>query len=96
MIAHATDVPATVLQSIHCHMGTPTLRALAVAVSRIWYALIIDSQIRYLWEQTLLGAHWKLFVIHACTSQLADLLHSAIYKFNILRILDYTLMLLCI
>lgn len=60
MVAHATDVPSAILEDIH----VICLALLRGALCATGHRLIFQPQISYLWEQTLLGTHWKLFVIH--------------------------------
>lgn len=78
MVTHAADVPAAVFQNVHCRRRRDLacsrwgLRSMTLAVGTIWNALVLDSEVGDLWEESMLGTHWELLVIHdvsgGCTS----------------------------
>ena len=65
MVTHAADVSATIFQNVYCSCRSDLsssrrgLRSmtLTLTVGTIWNALVLNSKIGDLWEESVLGAH---------------------------------------
>jgi len=78
MVTHAADVSTTVFQNVHCRRRRDLscsrwgLRSMTLAMSTIWNALVLNSKIGDLWEESMLSTHWELLVVHDVSSGCAS------------------------
>ena len=69
VVTHAADVSSTIFQNVYCSCRSDlsrsrvSRRSMTLTMSAAGNALVLNSQVSDLWEESLLRTHWELFVV---------------------------------